>query len=101
VTQATTARLLLSDLQNASGRLARTQQMISSGKALSVPSDDPFATSRALTLRSDLDENRQYQRNVEEASSWQSVTDTALGQMGDYTLRARDLLLQGSSDTTS
>ena len=57
VTQATTARLLLSDLQTASSRLARTQQMISSGKSLTVPSDDPFGTSRALMLRSELEEN--------------------------------------------
>jgi flagellar hook-associated protein 3 FlgL len=100
ITQSMTARMLLSDLQNVAERLSQTQQRIASGKRITVPSDDPFGTSRALQLRSDLEENRQCQRNVSEASSWQSVTDTTLGQIGDFALRARDLVVQAASDTS-
>jgi len=95
-----TARMLLADLHSAADRLSKTQQRISSGKQLTVPSDDPFGTSRALQLRSDLEQNRQYQRNVSEAGSWQSVTDSALARIGDFALRARDLVVQGASDTS-
>src|SRR5689334_6583449 len=96
-----TSRMVLSDLQEVSSRLAKTQQQLASGKEINVPSDDPFAATRALQFRSELEENRQYQRNVQEATAWQNVTDTALGQMGDFVLRARDLLVQGATDTTS
>jgi flagellar hook-associated protein 3 FlgL len=97
ITQDTTARLLLSDLQNAADKLARSQQKIASGKEITKPSDNPVGTARALGLRSDLEDNRQYQRNVREASAWQDVTDTALNQIGDFTERARELLVQGAT----
>lgn len=100
VTESMTARLLLSDLQDVAARLAATQQRIASGKQITVPSDDPYGTSRALDLRSALAENRQYQRNVDEANAWQDVSDTALGQIGDFALRARDLVVQAASDTS-
>jgi flagellar hook-associated protein 3 FlgL len=94
-----TARLVLSDIQSVAERLARTQERMSSGKQLTRPSDDPFATSRALMYREELSANVQYQRNAEDASSWQSVTDTALGQIGDLVLRARELVVRGANDT--
>jgi flagellar hook-associated protein 3 FlgL len=100
ITQSSTARLLLGDLNSAVDRLSRTQQKIASGKEITKPSDNPYGTSRALQLRSDLDENQQYQRNVSEASSWQDVTDTALGKLSDYTQRARELLIQGANGAT-
>ena len=100
ITQSMTARMLLADLHTVAERLSATQQRIASGKMINVPSDDPFGTSRALQLRSDLEENRQYQRNVDESSAWQDVTDTALGQIGDFALRARDLVVQAASDTS-
>jgi flagellar hook-associated protein 3 FlgL len=90
---------VLSDLQDAANRLAKTQQKIASGKEITVPSDDPFRTNRSLQLRSELEEYGQYQTNIREASAWQDVSDTALGNINDFALRARDLLVQGASDT--
>src|SRR5205823_6057890 len=91
--------LVLADITKASDRLALTQQKLASGKELTKPSDDPFAVSRALDYRADLAQNRQYQTNVREASAWHSVTDTAPGHVGDYSQRARELLIQGANDT--
>jgi flagellar hook-associated protein 3 FlgL len=99
ITQNMMSRGLLDDLQNVTTRLSRTQQKLSSGKQLTAPSDDPFATSRALQQRADLAQNPQYPRNVDEANSWQSTADTALSKVGDIVLRARDLVVQGASDT--
>jgi flagellar hook-associated protein 3 FlgL len=101
ITTGMTARMLLGDIQRDSDKLARTQQKIASGKELVVPSDDPFATSRALNFRSEVEEYRQYARNVGEAAAWQDVTDTALRTVSDLTLRARELLVQGASDTVN
>jgi flagellar hook-associated protein 3 FlgL len=101
ITSGMTARLVLSDIEQSSAALARTQQRLSSGKQIAVPSDDPYGTTRALQLRSQLAGNQQYQRNVQDASSWQDATDTALSQITDMAQRARELLVQGASDTTS
>jgi flagellar hook-associated protein 3 FlgL len=101
ITTAMMTSTVLSDIQGISGRLSKSMQQLSSGKAITNPSDDPFGTTRAMLFRSELDENKQYQRNVTEASSWQTASDTALSQIGDFTLRARDLLVQGATDTTT
>jgi len=94
-----TARSTLTDIMNASDRLSHTQKQLSSGKALTKPSDDPAAVGRSLRVRADLSAIRQYERNTQDASSWQDVTDGALGSIGDMVLRARELLLQASSDS--
>ena len=99
ITQSMLTTNLLADLQNVTNRLAQTQNQLSSGKQIVKPSDDPFGTARALQFRADLAANQQYQTNVSDASGWQDATDTALGQVGSLTLRARDLLVQGANDT--
>ena len=99
ITDGMTARLVLSDIQSISERMARTQERLSSGKELTLPSDDPFATSRSLLYREELASNVQYQRNAQDAASWQEVTDAALGQIGDLVLRARELVVRGANDT--
>lgn len=99
ITNSMMTRTLLYDLQSVTDRLARTQQKLSSGKELTRPSDDPFMTSRALQFRSELGVNRQYQRNAKEASAWADASDTALAQITEFGRRARDLIVQGASDS--
>jgi len=94
------SRSVLSDLNDVSNRLAKTQQRMSSGKQITRASDDPYGASRALSLRGDVAGTQQYQRNVQEASSWQDATDTALSRVNDAVLRARDLLIQGANDSS-
>jgi flagellar hook-associated protein 3 FlgL len=96
-----TANNMLADVQGNMSRLTKTLNQMSSGKLINVPSDDPFGTTRSMLFRSELEENQQYQRNVGEGTAWQNVTDTALSQVGDFTLRARDLLIQGATDTVT
>jgi flagellar hook-associated protein 3 FlgL len=93
------SRSVLNDLNEVSQRLAKTQQRMSSGKQITRPSDDPYGTSRALSLRSDVAGTQQYQRNVGEATAWQSVTDSALSKITESVQRARDLAIQGASDS--
>jgi flagellar hook-associated protein 3 FlgL len=100
ITNSMISRSLLSDLNNVADRLARTQQKLSSGKELTRPSDDPFAVSRALALRGALEATRQYQRNVAEAGAWEDVTEQALSRVTDSVQRARELLVQGASDSS-
>jgi flagellar hook-associated protein 3 FlgL len=90
---------LLYDLQNVTTQLSTSEQELSSGYKLNQPSDDPYGASQALKLRADLASNQQYQGNVSDANAWQSVADTALGDIGDSVQRARDLVIQGANDT--
>jgi flagellar hook-associated protein 3 FlgL len=90
---------LLYDLQNVTTQLSQSEQELSSGYKLNQPSDDPYGASQALKLRADLASNQQYQGNVSDANAWQSVADTALGDIGDSVQRARDLVIQGANGT--
>jgi flagellar hook-associated protein 3 FlgL len=93
------SRSVLSDLNAVSQRLSKTQQRMSSGKQITRASDDPYGTSRALSLRGDIAGTQQYQRNVSEATAWQSITDSALSKVTDAVHRARELAIQGASDS--
>ena len=58
--------------------------MISTGKKVVRPSDDPVTAIRALRLRSNVSDLEQfYDRNVKDARSWLEVTDSALSNASD------------------
>lgn len=98
ITQTILQRGVLSDLEAAGARLSDTQRQLASGKQINRPSDDPFGTSRALGLRSDLEATQQYQRNTADGRAWTDITDTALGNITDAAQRARELLIAGGND---
>ena len=100
ITNSMLSRSVLADLNEVSQRLAKTQRKLSSGREITRPSDDPYGTSRALTMRASLEGSRQYQRNVNEAIGWQDVTDVALSKMTDTVHRVRELVIKGASDSS-
>lgn len=72
-------------------RMDKYQGQLATGKKIQVPSDDPVVAARALKLRTDVAEIEQYQRNLKDARSWMDITESALGDMGDILLRAKEL----------
>ena len=92
-------RSVLADLNDIANKQDATRRQMSSGKQITRPSDDPYGTARAMSLRSDLSRVKQHERNIAEAQSWMSVTDTTLGSIGDLASHAKELLIQGATDT--
>jgi flagellar hook-associated protein 3 FlgL len=92
---------LLRDLGQLKTRVTASQAQLSSGARITRPSDDPLGTTRAMGLRSQLEGTNQHNRNVEEATAWQDVTDSALAGLNDVTLTARNLIVQGANDALS
>jgi flagellar hook-associated protein 3 FlgL len=99
ITHSMVSRQVLTDIQEVSSRIAKTQQKLASGKEITKPSDDPYATSRALALSGSLEQIKQYERNLSEANSWTITTNTALSSINDVAQRARTLLVQAGNDT--
>jgi flagellar hook-associated protein 3 FlgL len=99
ITSSMTTRSVLADLNRISAQQDLTRRQLSSGKAITKPSDDPYGAARAMALRSDLSAVKQHQRNVDEAHSWMSVTSTTLGSITDLAQKARELTVQGATDT--
>jgi flagellar hook-associated protein 3 FlgL len=93
------SRALLEDVSSLSERIARAQRQISSGSQISAPSDDPLGTQRALGLRAAIEGAQQQQRNIGDATGWLETTDDALADASSIINRARELTIQGASDS--
>ena len=94
------SRNVLADINATAAKIDRTRAKASSGKELTRPSDDPYATARALKLRQSVEGTRQQVRNAEDALGWQSVTEGALAAVTEAVQRVRELTVQAGSDTT-
>lgn len=99
VTSKMLADTTLRNLNTIMARLEHLQDQITSGRRVRRPSDDPAAVVSALTFRSSIDETEQYIRNINNGVSWLGVTDTQLGSLNDALTRAKELAIQGGSDT--
>lgn len=101
ITQRLMVERSLSALQGGLGRLAKSQEQLSTGRAINRPSDSPTGTNQAMRLRAQLAANDQYARNTQDGLSWMGEVDSTLTSMLDSTRRARDLIVQGVSTGNS
>lgn len=87
------------NINAAANRLNEAQERVSSEKKISLPSDDPVVATRAIKYRNYVATIEQYQKNVDDATSWQKVTDSALSDLYDVVEQIRTLTVKASSDT--
>ncbi len=88
---------MLSHITEATSRLNETQERVASGRRINRPSDDPFATARALAARTKLDLVTQRTRTVDLASTELGVVESALTALGTVMTRAQELSVQADS----
>ncbi|MFC2076559.1 flagellar hook-associated protein FlgL [candidate division KSB1 bacterium] len=88
---------LLRNLDNSLNTIADYQQQISTGKRITVPSDDPTAASKALALKDNLDENKQYIRNIEDGLDWLEQTEVTIDRVMDLLNEVEGLTMEGSN----
>ena len=100
ITNSMVQRNVLADLNSVSEKLTRSQMQAASGKQINKPSDDPFHASQAMALRQSIGGTQQYQRNVEDAMGWAEMTEDALDDITQNAISARDLLVQGGTDSS-
>lgn len=82
-------------------RLAKLQNQLASGKRIDKPSDDPTGINQIMLLDSVMKDQQQYSRNIDQVVTWLDTTDSALSDAANIVQRARDLAVQGASDTSS
>jgi flagellar hook-associated protein 3 FlgL len=100
-----TNNMLINNMVNYIGnnltRMDKYQSQLATGKKIQVPSDDPVVAARALKLRTNVAEIDQYQKNVNDATSWLDTTENTLSSIGDVLQSVRELTVQASSDSTT
>lgn len=84
-----------------SQQIMKTREMISSGKRINKPSDDPIGIGRVLNYRKTLSSIDQYQRNITQGKTHLNLIETTLGEIDNLIVKAKQWaadLSTGSSD---
>jgi flagellar hook-associated protein 3 FlgL len=101
VTQGMLNQQMLFDLEANTDRLLRLQNQVATGKRINEPADDPVGVGFVMRYKSEIAYYQQYQDNANAAQGWLNYTDTVMSQAYQVVQRARDLAVQGASDTMS
>lgn len=99
VTNKMTSDKVLANILANQAKMDKTNNMLSSGRRITIPQDDPTGTIRAIGYRSNLSEINQYIKNVDGAKTFLENTDSALGQLGNVMHRIRELTVEAANDT--
>lgn len=89
------------NINNNMNRLDKAQQQESTQSKIQLPSDDPEIATQAVKYRNYVSTVEQYQKNVNDATSWMKVTEGALSDLHDVVMQVRDLTVQVSNGTNN
>src|SRR5690554_8173475 len=84
----------LSNLNRNLTYLSKFQNQLSSGQEVHRPSDDPFGSTRVMSLRNSLAQNKQHLKHIDDSMGGIVMTHTALGNIGDILTRIMELSIQ-------
>jgi flagellar hook-associated protein 3 FlgL len=88
------------NLYNNLARMNKLNTQLSSGKRINLPSDDPAAVARSLSLRAAVADTEQFTSNLADAKAWLQATDSALMGAEDVLRRVKELAVKGSNSAT-
>ena len=89
------------NLTRSKTRLDNLQTQNSTLKKLNKPSDDPVGSAQVLEVRTDKVNNDQFQSNAKIAQSFLQNTDSALEDLSDILMRAKEIAIGQSSAASS
>jgi len=101
ITDPMLAQRVMDSINESKNRLGDLQQVLSTGKRINKPSDDPLRISHILSLRGKVKDIEQYLENIEIAATWLDVTTRTLSQVGEVINGARVVALRESSATST
>ncbi|MBW1980680.1 MAG: flagellar hook-associated protein FlgL [Deltaproteobacteria bacterium] len=82
-------------------RLQDLNQVVSSGKRISSPADDPPAAALALDIKGSLSELQQYSDNINEAKAQLQASESIIDHITQVLTRAKEIAVQMASETSS
>ena len=101
VTSQSIANQTIENIQLASERLARAQEVATTGRRINQISDDPIGSVRVLRLRGFGAALDQFKRNIDHAQPFLEQADSVLGNVTDGLNRAKELALSVANDTAT
>ncbi|GGC83008.1 flagellar hook-associated protein 3 [Thalassobacillus devorans] len=99
ITQGMLSNNMLRHLGNSYERMGKYQDQLSTGKKITRPSDDPVVAMKGMNYRTQLNEVKQFQRNLGEIHNWMENSDSAMDKATQAMQRVRELTVQASNGT--
>ena len=90
---------LLNNIQKSRSNVQSLQNQASTMKKILKPSDDPIGVAKILENRTDLKNLNQYEKDIDHGRMFLETTESTLSQLSDAMVRAKELALQGATDT--
>lgn len=90
---------MLSNLDRNRSELANLQGQAATMKRINKPSDDPIGAAKVLQNRTENKNLEQFDRNILFGKGFLENTEATLAQLSEAVVRAKELAMQGASDT--
>jgi len=81
--------------------IQRLEEQLSTGRRYSVPSQDPTAAIRTISIQRDLEFRNQTIRNLDSSQSYLNVTESTLGNVQDVVTEIRGLGVESAGNLNS
>jgi flagellar hook-associated protein 3 FlgL len=89
------------NLNRSRSRMVDLQKQNASQKRINTPSDDPVGSAKVMTIRTENQDNNQFERNSNLAKTFLNYTDSSLEEMTNLLLRAKELALGQASSAAN
>jgi len=80
-------------------RFMRVESVLSTGRRINKPSDDPIGTHHDLNYRSRLSAIEQHLSNISQGIGWMATYDNGLGELKDLYSAANEIAIMMANDT--
>ncbi|MCX7762078.1 MAG: flagellin [Candidatus Kryptonium sp.] len=97
ITELAVIKNLIENINGARERIIRTQLKIATGKNVNVVSDNPYIANSIMNLRSMINRNEQFQKNINDAIDFLTATADALDNFIDTLIDIKSLLVEISN----
>lgn len=97
ITELAVIKNLIENINEARGRIIRTQLKIATGKNVNVFSDNPYIANSIMNLRSMINRNEQFQKNISDAIDFLAATADAVDNFIDTLIDIKSLLVEISN----
>lgn len=99
VTQNMMANRFLGDLNSSATDMHKYQEQVSTGKRINRLSDDPTGAVKSLAAKTEISKIDQYKKNIEDAKSWLTQSETAVMDINDAIKTIYEKTVQASAPT--
>ncbi|MGO1468782.1 MAG: flagellar hook-associated protein FlgL [Tissierella sp.] len=101
ITNNTMNNTFLNNLNKNLRKMMKAQEQATTGKAVSRPSDNPLLVGKILSMKDNIQQNEQYNTNINNALGWVKTQDTALNDAGKTMNQIRDNIIYGANGSLS